>query len=136
MPKCGVPKCKHASKRNGVCGVHRKWAFRIEPDQEQILAIAQRLEDAVKKYHTEASRLEALGHDVLEAQNYLNPNLTIPEHVAPSIFSEMIARLAKVKAVTLELQTFEPYLGNNIRVRENHRYSPKPCTCHVCLLGH
>ena len=138
MSKCGVPKCRYRRKRNGVCGVHRRWAYVNEPDNVLVPPLLKRLETSIDENFREAELVEAGGHDLLHAQHYLNANLTIPEQLRPSPFTKWILSMKQVVGTLKELQAVDGtggHLGFALKVRYSHRFGPRPCTCFYCSLG-
>jgi len=130
---CGKQGCNYKSKRYGVCGVHKKWAFKDDSSNFQIELT--NLESLFNEYHNLANDLENQGYDILQIQGYWNNNLTItPLDNLPTHFYKLGSLINQIKDKIMEMQTrYDNYLVYNNQVRLNHKLTD--CSCQYCQLG-
>ena len=133
MTVCSKPECDYKTKRYGVCGVHKKWAFTDQSPNFQIEL--NKLGDLIQKYKTQAANLEQQGYNILQIQTYWNNNLTkTPIDKLPPHFYSFGLLINQIRDYITEMQgRFDPYLVYNAQVRLHHSDIPN-CHCQYCRL--
>lgn len=81
---CAVKSCGYKEKVYGVCGVHKRYAFKIDHPDFQIL------ESLYVNIFDESKKLEQLGIDILQIQQFLGYNLASTQEIK---FTEPFTKL-------------------------------------------
>lgn len=133
-----MPKCRYRRKQNGVCGVHRRMAYVLEPNNQLGQQAYTRMKQAMDKTKAESARLEAQGLNILHAQKYMTPSLGIPEQIQPSPFSKFLGLMGEGLKRLEEFQAVDGTGGRvafSLYTRHNHLGAPRVCTCAYCSMG-
>jgi hypothetical protein len=136
--KCGVRKCNYNAKNYGVCGVHKKWAWRSSD---------ARFCNDLKQYEILAKRLDKLLYElddpksVVCVQKYwapddeTEPDLTRPPcREFPPEYQRVGYTLAEMLRMFHDMSSkYDETLVHNACLKIRHSFYE--CECDVCLLG-
>ena len=133
---CGVPRCNHSTKKYGVCGRHKQWAYTL--DDSLFNNLLDTYEILMTQLVAETKRLQAIDIDVQDIRKYVN-NYTInmniaelPEHY--KIAATLIGSMDKVLSNLNKL--YDPLLVYNATMRARHQSGISGnCICKHCMLG-
>jgi hypothetical protein len=136
--KCGVATCKAKVRQFGVCGRHKKWAWKSE--EEDFLSDLENYRVLTEEFDRQLNLLDN-ENDIIGIQKYwapndrAKPNLSNPpcREFAPE-FKDVGEALAKMLTVYHEMAgKYDSALVYNACTRVRHSFND--CECQICQLG-
>ncbi|XWV24598.1 putative ORFan [Tupanvirus deep ocean] len=130
---CGLPKCKKAAIKYGVCDFHKAWSF--VPEDNELIRMIDTYKKLMMDLDKENENLREKNINVVDIQScWDNGNINIrkndfPEHFikAGTIMEEMDVLFNKMQ------KNYDPKLVYNCTLKARHQCGP-PCTCVHCKL--
>lgn len=134
MSTCGVSSCRYKSKKFGVCGVHKKFAY-TDNNLEFVNAIDKYRRMAME-YNSEALKLKERGINLLGIQHYWDFNLCKKREKSLPPHFEKIGKIMDEKLDFIKhLQTkYDLYLVSNATSIVDHQVCDRGCRCSLCSL--